>query len=70
MSKQVASVLVLTLALAVAVPASAAQRNRERDTRETRFTDGRPGDSPIVRVVRAVRRGIASLSDGLTVPKP
>lgn len=66
-SKKLVSAFVLVLSLALSLPAFAAQPNRSRD-RETKGP--RFGESVIVRIIQAVRRGVASNSDGLTVPKP
>ncbi len=72
-AKKLVSAIVVVLSITLAVPTFAAQPNgqRDRENKESRFTDGRGGvRSPIDRIVRAVRRVVRSLDDGLGVPKP
>ena len=70
--KKLAAGVAVALSITLAVPAFAAQPNgaRDRETREPRLKDGRGAGSPVDRVVRAVRRVVRSLDDGLGVPKP
>jgi hypothetical protein len=70
--KKLVSAVVVALSITLAVPTFAAQPNgtRDRETKESRFTDDRRAGSPIDRVVRVVKRTIRSLDDLLGVPHP
>ncbi|MEO8379821.1 MAG: hypothetical protein ABI779_09185 [Acidobacteriota bacterium] len=71
-SKKLSASVVIVLSVALSLPMFAAPANgpRNRETKEARFTEEQDSLSPLARVIRTVKRGISSLSDGLTVPKP